>query len=61
MAGILTITYLEEILDCWYRVVKSSSLVSVLFREAFSHLNISFFHVLNHTLDMRKNNFQSKI
>ena len=29
-----------------YSVVESSSLVSVLFREAFSHPNISFFHLL---------------
>ena len=28
------------------QVVESSSLVSVLFREAFSHLYISFFHLL---------------
>ena len=29
-----------------YSVVESSSLVSVLFREVFSHPNISFFHLL---------------
>ena len=28
--------------DCRYRVVESASLVSALFREAFSHPNISF-------------------
>ena len=28
------------------QVVEGSSLVSVLFREAFSHPNISFFHLL---------------
>ena len=29
--------------DCRYRVIETSSLVSILFREAFSHLYISFF------------------
>ena len=29
-----------------YRVIESSSLVSVLFREVFSHPYISFFHLL---------------
>ena len=35
-------------LDIFFRLqeVKSSSLVSVLFREAFNHLYISFFHSL---------------
>ena len=32
--------------DCRYRVIESSSLVSVLFREVFSHPYISFFHLL---------------
>ena len=29
--------------DCRYRVIETSSLVSILFREAFSHPYISFF------------------
>ena len=33
-------------LDCRYRVIENSSLVSVLFREVFSHPYISFFHLL---------------
>ena len=32
--------------DCRYRVIESSSLVPVLFREVFSHPYISFFHFL---------------
>ena len=36
----------EFILDCRYRVIESSSLVPVLFREVFSHPYISFFHLL---------------
>ena len=32
--------------DCRYRVIESSSLVPVLFREVFSHPYISFFHLL---------------
>ena len=32
--------------DCRYRVIESSSLVPVLFREVFSHPFISFFHLL---------------
>ena len=40
--GHLDITYIS---DCRYRVVESSSLVSVLHRESFSHPNISFFSV----------------
>ena len=32
--------------DCKYRVIESSSLVPVLFREVFSHPYISFFHLL---------------
>ena len=41
--------YLTEqkfILDCRYRVIESSSLVPILFREVFSHPYISFFHLL---------------
>ena len=32
--------------DCRYRVIESSSLVSVLFREVFSHPYISFFYLI---------------
>ena len=32
--------------DCRYRVIESSSLVPVLFREVLSHPYISFFHLL---------------
>ena len=32
--------------DCRYRVIESSSLVPVLFREVFSHPYISFFRLL---------------
>ena len=32
--------------DCRYRVIESSSLVPVLFREVFSHPYISLFHLL---------------
>ena len=32
--------------DCRYRVIESSSLVPVLYREVFSHPYISFFHLL---------------
>ena len=34
------------IADCRYRVIESSSLIPVLFREVFSHPDISFFHLL---------------
>ena len=44
MTGILTEQKL--ISDCRYRVIESSSLVPVLFREVFSHPYISFFHLL---------------
>ena len=44
MTGILTKQ--KFISDCRYRVIESSSLVSVLFREVFSHPYISFFHLL---------------
>ena len=44
LTGILTEQKL--ISDCRYRVIESSSLVSVLFREMFSHPYISFFHLL---------------
>ena len=44
MTGILTEQKL--ISDCRYRVIKSSFLVPVLFREVFSHPYISFFHLL---------------
>ena len=37
---------LKLISDCRYRVIESSSLVPVLFREVFSHPYISFFHLL---------------
>ena len=32
--------------ECRHRVIESLFLVSVLFREVFSHLYISFFHLL---------------
>ena len=44
MTGILTEQ--KFISDCRYRVIKSSSLVSVHFREVFSNPYISFFHLL---------------
>ena len=44
LTGILTEQKL--ISDCRYRVMESSSLVPVLFREVFSHPYISFFHLL---------------
>ena len=37
---------LEKHYTCWIEVVESTSLVSVLFRVAFSHPYISFFHLL---------------
>ena len=36
----------KYISDCRCRVIESSSLVPVLFREVFSHPYISFFHLL---------------
>ena len=36
----------EIISDCRYRVIESSSLVPVIFREVFSHPYISLFHLL---------------
>ena len=42
LTGILT----EQKSDCRYRVIESSSLVPVVFREVFSHPYISFFHLL---------------
>ena len=44
LTGILTEQKL--ISDCRYRVIESSSLVPVLFRELFSHPYISLFHLL---------------
>ena len=44
MTGILTEQ--KFISDCRYRVIESSSLVSILFREVVSHPYISFFHSL---------------
>ena len=44
MTGILTEQKL--ISDYRYRVIESSSLVPVLFREVFSHPYISLFHLL---------------
>ena len=44
MTGILTEQKL--ISDCRYRVIESSSLVPVLYREVFSHHCISLFHLL---------------
>ena len=40
------LTEQKLISDCRYRVIESSSLVPVLFREVFSHPYISFFHLL---------------
>ena len=40
------VTKQKFISDCRYRVIESSSLVSILFREVFSHPYISFFHLL---------------
>ena len=36
----------EIYFNCSYRVIESSSLVPLLFREVFSHPYISFFHLL---------------
>ena len=44
LTGILTEQ--KFISDCRYRVIKSSSLVPVHFREVFSHPYISLFHLL---------------
>ena len=44
LTGILTEQ--KFISDCRYRVIESSSLVPVLFREVFSHPYITFFHLL---------------
>ena len=44
LTGILTEQ--KFISDCRYRVIESSSLVPVLFREMFSHPYISLFHLL---------------
>ena len=41
-----TLTEQKFISDCKYRVIESSSLVPVLFREVFNHPYISFFHLL---------------
>ena len=44
---VLPVTYMLACFsDCRYRVIESSSLVSVRFREVFSHPYISFFHLL---------------
>ena len=40
------LTKQKFISDCRYRVIKSSSLVPVLFREVFNHPYISFSHLL---------------
>ena len=54
MTGILT----EQnfISDCRYRVIESSFLVPVLFREVFSHPYISFFHLLVNGFSVIDNN-----
>ena len=44
LTGILTEQ--KFISDCRYRVIESSSLVPVLFREVFSHPYISLYHLL---------------
>ena len=47
LTGILTELSSRRNLFCRYRVIESSSfVVSVLFREVFSHPYISFFHLL---------------
>ena len=40
------LTEQKLISDCRYRVIESSSLVPVLFKEVFSHPYISIFHLL---------------
>ena len=45
LTGII-LTEQKFISDCRYRVIESSSLVPVLFREVFSHPYISLFHLL---------------
>ena len=42
--------------DCRYRVIESSSLVPVLFREVFSHPYISLFHLLVNGFSVTSNN-----
>ena len=54
LTGILTEQKL--IADCRYRVIKSSSLVPVLFREVFSHPYISLFHLLVNGFSVTCNN-----
>ena len=53
-SGILTEQ--KFISDCRYRVIESSSLVPVLFREMFSHPYISFFHLLVNRFSVTCNN-----
>ena len=54
MTGILTEQKFTS--DCRYRVIESSSLVSVLFIEVFSHPYISFFNLLVNGFDVTSNN-----
>ena len=46
LSGIMKRHFFPSVSDCRYGVIESSSLVPVLFREAFSHPYISFFHLL---------------
>ena len=58
LTGILTEQKLLS--DCRYRVIESSSLVPVLFREVFSHPYISLFHLLvNGYSDTCNNNYHN--
>ena len=61
LTGILTEQKL--ISDCRYRVIESSSLVPVLFREVFSHHYISIFHLLvnGFSVPCNNNNYHNKI
>ena len=54
LTGILTEQ--KFISDCRYRVIESSSLVPVLFREVFSHPYISLYHLLVNGFSVTCNN-----
>ena len=60
-SGILTEQ--KFISDCRYRVIESSSLVPVLFREVFSHPYISLFHLLANgfSVTCKNNNYHNHL
>ena len=57
-SGILTEQ--KFISDCRYRVIESSSLVPVLFRDVFSHPYIPLFHLLVNGFSVITLNFNHK-